>query len=111
MIQHSTFQSYLYQFKIIQNYYNNWNQDSNAQLTGIRSNWHPSKVSTQVQNQYLHCLIDLSFQDVSRFFILSFEDHAVGIGCNKFFIPKVETKDCDIMVEGKMFLINLSEII
>ena len=27
-----------YQFKIIQNYYNNWNQESNTQLTGTKSN-------------------------------------------------------------------------
>ena len=40
----------------------------------INRNKYQSKLSTQAQNNYLDYLIDPSFQEVNRIFVLSFEN-------------------------------------
>ena len=69
----------------------------------IIRNKYQSKVSTERQNQYSHFLIDPSFQGVNRLFILSFEnenDRKVHTG---YYLPKVETKDYNVIIDGKNF--------
>ena len=48
----------------------------------ISWNRYQSKVSTEIQNQYLDCLIDPSFQGVNRLSVLSFENEAQRISYN-----------------------------
>ena len=58
----------------------------------INWNKYQTKVSAEGQNQYLHFLIDPSFQRVNRLFVLLFEnegDTKVYIG---YYLPKVEKK-------------------
>ena len=46
-------------------------------------------------------MIDPSFQDVKRLFVLSFEDNAVGTGHTEYFLLKLELKDYNVMIDGR----------
>ena len=62
-----------------------------------------SKVTEQTQNRYLDYVTDPSFQRVNGIFILSFEnrtDRSVHTG---YVLPKVEIKDCNVMINGRNF--------
>ena len=68
-------------------------------------NWskYQSKVTEQAQNRYLDYLVDPSFQGVNKRFVLSFEnrtDREVNTG---YFLPKVEIKDYNVMIDGRNF--------
>ena len=80
------FQLQLYQVKIMSNYCNNLNQVLKEQLTGININ------QQFQQNQYLHFLIDPSFQGVNKLFVLSFENENDGKGHKGYYLPKLEIK-------------------
>ena len=60
-------------------------------------------MTTKRQNQYLDYLIDPSFQGVNRLFILSFEDNAPSTSDMRYFLPTVEIKDNNIMIDGQTF--------
>ena len=65
-----------------------------------------TKVSTQTQKQYLHWLIDPSFQGLNRLFVLSFEDNAHQASYKQYFFLTV-VKDYNVVINGKnIFLIN-----
>ena len=68
----------------------------------INWNKYQIKVSTEGVNQYLDFLIDLSFQGVNRFLVLSFEkcDRKLKTG---YYLPKVGIKDYNVMTDGKNF--------
>lgn len=93
---------------IMQNYDNNWDYGFKGTI-----NWNEfqSKVTTERQNKYLDYLINLGFQGLKRHFILSFENNAYRTGHIGYFLPKVEIKDYDLMVNGKSFLISQEKII
>ena len=54
---------------------------------------------TQVLNQYLHYVIDLSYQGVYRHFVLPYED-AHQTSYKEYFFPTVEIKDY-VMIDGR----------
>ena len=60
-----------------------------------------SKVTTQTQNQYLDYLIDPSFQGANRLFVLAFENNAHRTRHTGYFLPTVELKDYNVMIDGK----------
>ena len=64
----------------------------------------------QAQNQYLHYLIDPSFQGVNRLFVLSFENSAHQTSYTQYFHPTVEIKDCNVMIDGEHFFDQLVKI-
>ena len=73
----------------------------------INWNKYQWKVSSERQNQYLDCLIDPSFQGVYRLFVLSFkieDDSKIHTG---YYLPKVEIKDYNVMIDGKNFFDQL----
>ena len=53
-------------------------------------NWnkYQLKVTIQAQNPYLNYLIDLSFQEVVRLFVLSFDQDI-----DRYFLPTAKMKD------------------
>ena len=55
------------------------------------------------QNANLNHLIEPSFQGVNRFFVLAFEDHDQTISDKRYYIPNVEIKDYNVMIDGKNF--------
>ena len=59
----------------------------------ISRNKYLPKPELLAQNANLNHLIELSFQGVNRFFVLSFEDDEQRISNKRFCIPKVEIKD------------------
>ena len=66
----------------------------------INWNKYQSKVTIQASNTYLDYIIDPDFQGVNRLFVLSFEnatDRRVSI---KYYLPKVEIKDYNVMIDG-----------
>ena len=48
-------------------------------------------------------LIDPSFQGVNNFFILSFENEEDRKVHTVYYLPKVEIKDYNVMIDGKSF--------
>ena len=60
-----------------------------------------SKITTEAQNQYLDYLIDPSFQGANRLFVLAFEDAAHRTRHTGFFLPTVEIKDYNVMIDGR----------
>ena len=55
------------------------------------------------QNANLNLLIEPSFQGVNRPCVLAFEDDAPRISNKRYYIPNIEIKDCNVMVDGKNF--------
>ena len=56
-----------------------------------------------VRNQNLNYLIEPSFQGVNRLFVLAFEDDAQRTSNKRYYIPNVEIKDYNVMIDGKNF--------
>ena len=66
-------------------------------------NWnnYQLKVSIKKRNQYLDYLIDPSFQGVNILFVLSFQVNTYRIRHTRYFLPKVEIKGYNIMIDGQ----------
>ena len=64
-------------------------------------NW--NEYQAKVANPYLDYLTDPSFQGVYRFFVLSLENTRDRTVHDKYFLPSVEIKDYNIMVNRKNF--------
>ena len=69
----------------------------------INWNKYESNIKTFAQNRYLNHLINPSFQGVSRLFVLSFENENDRTSHSTCYLPKVEIKDYNVMIDGKNF--------
>ena len=79
-------------------------QQSKSGFKGaIYWNKYQSDPKAYAPNQYLNHLIDPSFQGVNRLFVLSFENGNGRISHSNYYLPKVETKDCSVKIDGKNF--------
>ena len=67
----------------------------------ISWNKYESSIMTFAKNRYLHYLINPSFQGVNRLFILSFENENDRTSRSTDYLPKVEIKDYNVMIDGK----------
>ena len=56
------------------------------------------------QNANLDHLIKPSFQGINRLFVLAFENDKERTSNRRYYIPNVEIKDCNVMIDGKNFL-------
>ena len=54
-----------------------------------------------MQNPYLDRLINLNFQGVNRLFILSSENNDDRTARTGYFLPKLEIKDYNVMIDGQ----------
>ena len=54
----------------------------------------------------LNHLIEPSFEGINRLFILAFENDDQRTSNKRYYIPNVEIKDYNVMIDGKTFLIN-----
>ena len=68
----------------------------------INWNKYQSDPKTYAQNQYLNHLVDPSFQGVNRFFVLSFENENDRAPDSEYYLPKVEIKDYNVKIDGKI---------
>ena len=66
----------------------------------INWNKYQSKITVLERNQYLDYLIHPSFQGVNRLFVLSFENSADRASYKRYYLPKVEIKDYNVMIDG-----------
>ena len=54
-----------------------------------------------MRNRYLIYLINPSFQGVNRLFVLAFENENGRTSHSTYYLPKVEIKDYNVMVDGR----------
>ena len=62
-----------------------------------------SSIKPYAQNRYLNHSFDPSFQGVNRPFVLSFENENDRTSHSTYYLPKVEIKDYNVMIDGKNF--------
>ena len=73
----------------------------------INWNKYQTKKSTERQNQYLDFLIDPSFQRVNGLLVLPFENEGNRTVNTEYYLPKVETKNYNVMIVAKnLFLLG-----
>ena len=72
----------------------------------INWNKYESNIKTFAQNRYLNHLINPSFQGVNRLFVLSFENKNDRTSHSTYYLPKVEIKDYNVMIDGKNLFVE-----
>ena len=77
----------------------------------ISWNKYLSKPELLAQNANLNHLIEQSFQEIYRLFVLAFENDAQRTGNKRYYIPNVEIKVYNVIIGGKTFSINQSKMI
>ena len=60
-----------------------------------------TKIFSERENQYLDFLIDPSFSGVNRLFVLSLENEGHRKVHTRYYLPKVEIKSYNVMIDGK----------
>ena len=61
------------------------------------------KPELYAQNASLNHLVEPSFQGINRLFVLAFENDDQRTSNKRYYIPNVEIKDCNVMIDGKNF--------
>ena len=69
----------------------------------IKWNKYRSEMSNQTKNNNLNYLIDPTFANVNRLFVLSFENEDDRTSFSKYYVPKIEIKDFNVSIDGKQF--------
>ena len=69
----------------------------------IKWNKYMSQMSNQNKNNNLNYLIDTTFSNVNRLFILSFENEDDRTSYYKYYLPNVEIKDYNVLIDGNAF--------
>ena len=70
----------------------------------IKWNRYRSEMTSQTKTNHLNCLINPTFIKVNRLFVLSFENEEDRTSFSKYYLPQVETKDVNVLIDGKSFL-------
>ena len=70
----------------------------------IRWNKCRSEMTNQTKTNHLNQLIDPTFTKVNRLFVLSFENEEDRTSSSKYYVPKVEIKEFNMLIDGKRFL-------
>ena len=66
----------------------------------IKLNKYKSEMSNQTINNNLNYLTDPTFTNVNRLFVLPFENEADRSSFSKYYVPKSEIKDFNILIDG-----------
>ena len=66
-------------------------------------NKYRSEMTNQAKTNHLNYLIDPAFTKVNRLFVLSFENEEDRTPFSKYYVPKVEIKDFNVLIDGKSF--------
>ena len=69
----------------------------------IKWNKYRSEMCNQTKNNNLNYLIDPTFTNVNRLFVLSFENENGRTSFSKYYVPNVEIKDFNVLIDGKPF--------
>ena len=70
----------------------------------IKWNKYRSEMSNQTKNNNLNYLIDPTFTNANRLFVLSFENVYDRTSFSKYYVPKVEIKDFNVLIMENHFL-------
>ena len=81
-------------------------QSKSAFKRVINWNKYLSKPELLAQNPNLNHLVKQSFQGVNRLFALAFENDDQRTSAKRYYLPNVEIKDYNIIINGETFLIN-----
>ena len=60
-------------------------------------------MTNQTKTNYLNYLIDPTFTKVNRLFVLLFENEEDITSVSKYYVPKGEIKDFNVLIDGKSF--------
>ena len=66
-------------------------------------NKYRSEITNETKTNHLNYLIDPTFIKVNRLFVLSFENEEDRTSFSKYYVPKVEIKDFNVLIHGKSF--------
>ena len=68
-------------------------------------NWNKylPKTTNETQNRYLDFPIDSSFQGVNKLFVLSFKDDDVQESHKQYYLPTVEIKGYNVMIDRRLY--------
>ena len=69
----------------------------------IKWNKYMSQMSNQNKNNNLNYLIDPTFSNGNRLFVLSFENEDDRTSYNTYYLPSVEIKDYNVLIDGNAF--------
>ena len=69
----------------------------------IKWNKYRSEMTNQTKTNNLNYLIDPTFNKVNRLFVLSFENEEDRTSFSKYYVPKVEIKDFNVLIDRKGF--------
>ena len=75
-------------------------------LTWFKRNKYRSQMSIQPQNNSLNCLINPTFTNVHRLFVLSFpwNNNTDGrYSFSNYYVPKVKVNGFNVLIDGKSF--------
>ena len=67
----------------------------------ITWNKYRGEMSNQTKNNSLNYLIDPTFTNVNRLFVLFFENEDGRTSISKYYVPKVDIKDSNVLIDGK----------
>ena len=62
-----------------------------------------SEMTDHTKTNHLNHLIDATFTRVNILFVLSFENEEDRTSFLKYYVPKVEIKDFNVLIDGKKF--------
>ena len=69
----------------------------------IKWNKYRSEMTNQTKTNHLNHLIDPTFTKVNRLFVLSFQNEEDKTSFSKYYVPKVEINDFNLLIDGKSF--------
>ena len=69
----------------------------------IKWNKYRSEMTNQTKNNNLNYLIDPTSIKVNRLLVLLFENEEDRTSFSKYYVPKVEIKDFNVLIDGKSF--------
>ena len=60
-------------------------------------------MSNQTKNKNLNYLMDPTFSNINRLFVLSFENEGDRTSYHKYYVPSVEIKYYNVLIDGHAF--------
>ena len=69
----------------------------------IKWNKYRSEITNQTKNNNLNYLVDPTFTKVNRVFVLSFENENDRTSFSKYYVPNVQIKNFNGLIDGKSF--------
>ena len=60
-------------------------------------------MTNKTKTNHLNHLIDPTFTRVNRLLVLSFENEEGRTSFSKYYVPKIEIKDFNVLIDGKRF--------